>query len=321
MLKLLQRAPAAGHADMLAHAPASFVLGAGDKLSDSSIRIRWFGRQDAPVIITLGGISSGRNVCGPGGWWNDMVGPSAAVDTNQYSALGFDFAPGGDEHVRIAPDDQARLIEIALDELGIDSAHALIGASYGGMVGMALAQRASRRLQRLCVISAAHEPSPLGSAWRGVQRRIVEFAMANGQAEEGLSLARQLAMITYRSAEEFETRFERRLGDERVTDLDQYLVARGDAFLKTMPPKRWLSLSEAIDRTNVTPEQIATPTTLVACPSDQLIPFHQMEELAQRLPRLAAFHRLESIHGHDAFLKEPAQLSTIIRSFLGSAPP
>ena len=249
-----------------------------------------------------------------------MVGPGAAIDLDRYAALGFDFAPGGDEQVRISPDDQARLIEIALDQLGVGRVHALVGASYGGMVGMALAQRAPHLVERLCIISAAHEPAPLASAWRGVQRRIVEFALASGHGDQGLSLARQLAMITYRSGDEFEARFERRLGDQHLSDLDQYLVARGDAFSQSMPAKRWLSLSEAIDRTCVTPEQVHVPTTLVACASDQLVPFSQMEELARRLPVLAGFHCLDSIHGHDAFLKERAQLTRILRGFLQGAP-
>ncbi len=199
------------------------------------------------MVIALGGISSGRILCGAGGWWGDIVGKGAAIDLERYCALGFDFAPGGDQRVRISPDDQARLIEIALGQLGIDRVHALVGASYGGMVGLALAQRAPHLLQRLCVISATHEPAPLASAWRGVQRRIVEFAIAEDKPAEGLSLARQLAMITYRSSAEFEQRFARNLDEGGRSDLDAYLVARGEAYIDVMAPRRWLSLSE-IDR-------------------------------------------------------------------------
>lgn len=273
------------------------------------------------MVIVLGGISATRRLCGPEGWWGEIVGPGAAIDTDKFCALGLDFAPNGDERVRISPADQARLIALALDQLGIERAHALVGASYGGMVGMALAQHAPKRLGRLCVISAAHEPAALGSAWRGVQRRIVEFSQAHGETEGGLALARQLAMITYRSAEEIQARFDRRLGDDHGSELDRYLIARGEAFSAAMPARRWLSLSEAIDRTLVDPAAVSTPTTLVACSSDQLAPLAQMEDLSRRLPRLTAFHVLNSIYGHDAFLKESAQISQLLRHFLDGGPP
>lgn len=270
------------------------------------------------MVIALGGISSGRILCGAGGWWGDIVGKGAAIDLERYCALGFDFAPGGDQRVRISPDDQARLIEIALGQLGIDRVHALVGASYGGMVGLALAQRAPHLLQRLCVISATHEPAPLASAWRGVQRRIVEFAIAEDKPAEGLSLARQLAMITYRSSAEFEQRFARNLDEGGRSDLDAYLVARGEAYIDVMAPRRWLSLSESIDRCRVTPEAVPVPTTLVACTSDQIAPLADMEILAQRLPQCTGLHTLNSIYGHDAFLKEPEQLGPIIAESLES---
>src|SRR5690606_14098766 len=196
--------------------------------------------------------------------------------------------------------------------------HSFIGASYGAMVGLAFAALAPDRLDRLCVISSAHRPSAQGLAWRGVQRRIVEHAAALGQADAGLSLARQLAMITYRSGEEFEARFGVGLGADGRSALDDYLVSRGEAYVGAMAPQRWLSLSESIDRFAVDPEAIAAPTTVIACTSDQLAPLALMRELAERLPRLAAFHLISSIYGHDAFLKEAAQLEPILRSHLKS---
>jgi homoserine O-acetyltransferase len=198
--------------------------------------------------------------------------------------------------------------------------HAFVGSSYGGMVGLALSALAPARLERLCVISAAHQPAPLAHGWRGVQRRIVEYALSHGEPSQGLALARQLAMITYRSADEFAVRFERALDAASSSDLDRYLVSRGAAYADNMPALRWLSLSEAIDRCAVAPEAVKTPTTLIACPTDQLVPINDMRALAERLPRLAAFHELPSLYGHDAFLKEPARLGAILTSFLESDP-
>jgi homoserine O-acetyltransferase/O-succinyltransferase len=313
------RAPADAWEEHLLQPTAPFVLASGETLADAGVRARHYGDAAAPLVIVMGGISATRRLAGEGGWWGDIVAPGGGVDLQRYSALGIDFAPNDDVRVRISPDDQARLVLAALDGLGVTRAHAFIGASYGGAVGLALAARAPERLERLCVISAAAEPAPLGSAWRGVQRRMVEIARQHGAAAEGLSLARQLAMISYRSAEEFAQRFDRRLDERGQSDLDRYLVARGEAFVEAMGAERWLSLSEAIDRTDIDPARVAIPTTLVACASDQLAPLAQMEALSRQLPQLTGFRVIRSLYGHDAFLKEPAQIGRILRRFLDEA--
>jgi len=304
--------------DIFVPIAAGFRLDTGDLLTDTQIRVRLFGKRSAPVVVVAGGISAGRELTGAHGWWKDQVGADAAIDLNQYCALGFDFAPIEDARVRLSPLSQARLIEIALDALGVERIEAWVGASYGGMVGLAFAAQAPQRLSRLCVISAAHRPSPLASAWRGVQRRIVEFAQAQGMAEDGLALARQLAMVTYRSGAEFRERFERGVGEDGRSELDRYLIARGDAYREKMSPQRWLSLSEAIDRCEIDPRSIHIPVTLAASASDQLVPLADIAELADRLPNLTRFETIESIYGHDAFLKESERISEILRQFLGA---
>lgn len=296
--------------------PGDFRLETGARLPDAEVRLRLHGRADGPLVIAAGGISAGRALSGPDGWWRDVVGHRGGIDLDQYQVVGFDFSPVDNHRVAITPADQARLLLIALDGLGVERVHGFVGASYGGMVGLALAALAPDRVERLCVISAAHQPAPLAAGWRGVQRRIVDYAIAHGEPAEGLALARQLAMITYRSADEFGSRFERVLDAAGQSDLDRYLVARGAAYVDHMAPERWLSLSEAIDRCWVTPEAVKTQTALVACPTDQLVPISEMRALAARLPNLAAFHELPSLYGHDAFLKEPERLGAIISAFL-----
>lgn len=315
----LQRArfgPAPEPEDLCVPLPPRFKLESGERLPDDCIRLRRYGRSDVPLVLVMGGISSGRKLAGEGGWWNDMIGEGRAIDLQHHAALGIDFAPGGDDRIQISPADQARLTTYALDFLGIDKLHAVVGASYGGMTALAMGAVAPERVGALCIISAAHRPHSLASAWRGVQRRIVEFATEQGAPNQGLALARQLAMITYRSGEEFEQRFDNVLDAEGIGDVDRYLIARGEAYNATMSPRRWLSLSESIDRAIVRPEDVRAQTTLVACPTDQIAPIALMEELAERLPRCTALHTLPSLYGHDAFLKETERLGGIISNLL-----
>lgn len=316
MCALALRAPAAVEQDFALPIPRDFRLQSGDVLPDTRITLRRFGAPDAPQVVALGGISAGRDVCGAAGWWRDTFVDHGGVDLRRYGVIGFDFAPVADVRVRLAPADQARLIAIALDGLGIRRLHGFIGASYGGMVALAFAALAPARVERLCVISAAHRPAAQALAWRGVQRRIVEFGATQGDAAAGLALARQLAMITYRTPQEFEQRFGAGLDPDGRGAVDRYLESRGEAYTGAMPVNRWLTLSEAIDRAFVDPRMITAATTLVASLDDQLVPEALIRELAERLPSLRARYTLPSLFGHDAFLKEPARLAPILSRFL-----
>jgi len=296
--------------------PRSFRLSSGDALAETHIDVRLQGAPGALVVAVLGGISAGRCVSGADGWWREIAAAAGAIDLNAHIVLGLDFAPLTNQRVRISPADQARLLAVVLDALGIERLHGFVGASYGGMVGLAFAAALPDRLDRLCVISAAQQPSALGAAWRGVQRRIVEFGLSRGEGEQGLALARQLAMTTYRSADEFEQRFGGGLDASGRSAVDAYLEARGEAYPQTMPPQRWLSLSEAIDRHAIDPAAVRTPTTLIASASDQIVPLQAMRDLGARLPALRAFHVIPSIYGHDAFLKETAAITPLLSAAL-----
>jgi homoserine O-acetyltransferase len=314
--ELLASAAARGGEDIVVPLLKPFTLDSGDLLGDDVIRLRRYGAADLTPIVICGGISAGRFVAGESGWWRDVVGEGGAVDLDRYGVLAFDFAPLGDARVRISPHDQARLVLAALDWLGVAKLRAWIGSSYGGIVGLSFAAIAPERIGRLCCISAAHRPAPLAQAWRGVQRRVLEFAAARGEPEEGLALARQLAMITYRSAEEFSQRFAPGLGGDGCSELDRYLIARGAAYSETMAPQRWLSLSEAIDRGEIAPGAIQAPLTLIASATDQLAPLAVLQELAQAAPQCEGLHVIQSLYGHDAFLKEADQLTPLLRAFL-----
>jgi homoserine O-acetyltransferase len=140
--------------------------------------------------------------------------------------------------------------------------------------------------------------------------------LEQGEASQGLALARQLAMITYRTADEFEERFGAGVDESGRGEVDRYLEARGAAYAGVVGPKRWLSLSESIDRAFVDPAQVLTPTTVAACVEDQLVPLQIVKELAERLPKFSGFHAIHSLYGHDAFLKEPKRVASIINACL-----
>jgi homoserine O-acetyltransferase len=311
--------------------PGAFALHFGGELHDVSIAWRMTGNQ-GPVVVALGGISAGRIVTSTTsekGWWAEIVGPGAPLDTHSCQVLGLDFMGGSGQTTgplrgqtdfpSISAFDQAEMLRLLLEELQIATIALIAGASYGGMVALAFAERFPHLVQRIVVISAADRAHPLSTAWRSVQRAFVRYAAKHNDGAEGLRLARALAMATYRSADEFAARF----GGEAVQvngqfqfPVESYLLSRGDAYAASYVPEAFVCLSESIDLHRVQAEKISVPATLVAVREDQLVPLADMQKLHATLQR-SELVEISSLYGHDAFLKEADTLRAVFsRSLL-----
>lgn len=305
-----------------------FALHHGGTLPEVRVAWRMVGPADAPVVVTLGGISAHRvvyDIADPRrGWWHELAGPGKVLPIDRLRVLSFDYLGGsgdttgprgGAAFPSISAHDQAELLRRLLNELGIDRVSTIVGASYGGMVALAFAQRHGDRVERLIVMSAADRTHPMSTAWRSVQRRTVRFAIACGRGKEGLQLARALAMSTYRSAEEFAHRFSaepREVQGRFLFPVEEYLFARGADYAQKYEPDGFLCLSESIDLHRIDAAAIATPITAIAVRQDQLVPLEDMRAMVARMPN-ARLHEISSHYGHDAFLKEAAQLRPFLQ--------
>ena len=305
--------------------PDDFRLQSGERLGQTVLRGRLHGREGAPLVVVAGGISAGRFVhrteTNGLGWWADAVSTGGPIDLRRCQVLAFDYAPDAavqGETVTITTHDQARLLALLLDHMGVETIAAFIGCSYGGMIALAFGELYPRWAEQLIVVSAAHRAHPQATAWRGIQRRIMTLAVEAGRPEDGVALARELAMTTYRTAEEFGDRFDSTapLAAGHAYPVCDYLKSRGRAYRGHTTPSRWMSMSDSLDRHAVTPEAISTPVTLVGFTSDRLVPIDDIRELAARLPTLWRLVEAPSLYGHDAFLKEEALVGDILRAAL-----
>ena len=316
--------------DQILRLPHPFKLHYGDVLPDAQVAYRLAGPDHAPVIAVLGGISAHRVVTGTAGegWWPEIVGPGLGVDTRTYRVLGIDYLGGrgdsstpetGGKFPPLSSYDQADVLCAVVRHLGLKPLHAVVGASYGGMTALCFAERYAELVKHIVVLSAADKSQVLSTAWRSVQRQIVREAIARGDGPAGLKLARALAMATYRSAVEFQLRFgaaPTRNEDRFRFPIEDYLFARGDDYVQKYRAESFLVLSESLDLHQMDATQVHTPATLIAVREDQLVPFNDMQALSARLNGPRQLIEINSIFGHDAFLKEGAALTPIIKSAL-----
>ncbi|HEY4581917.1 MAG TPA: homoserine O-succinyltransferase [Lysobacter sp.] len=292
------------------------------------VRLRYEAAGDArlPTVLVAGGISAHRHLAANAvdatrGWWEAQVGPGRAIDPSSHHVLAFDWlGADGLLDAPIDPADQADAIAALLDRLGVSRLHAFVGASYGAMVGLQFAARHAARVDRVVAISGTHRAHPYSSAWRALQRRAVQLGAIQCDGVDGLVLARQLALLGYRTPEEFDERF----GAPRVVDgrvhvpAEDYLDHAGQDYAARTAVTAFLRLSESIDLQAVAPETITAPVTLVAVQEDRLVPLADAYALAQGLRGETRLRVLRSRYGHDAFLKEPEAIGAILREALAT---
>jgi homoserine O-acetyltransferase len=281
------------------------------------------GPRAAPVIAVLGGISASKHVTSStsdqsAGWWEEVVGPGRAIDTGRFRVLSIDYVAGSGNEA-VSTGDQADALATALDEAGVRNVHALVGASYGGMVALAFGVRYAARVKRLIVISAAHESDPIATALRHLQRRVVELGSAVGRERDGLAIARGIAMTSYLTAQHFEERIvDCDRSDSRVVEdrIGRYLRTRGEQFAEQWTSERYNALSLSLDLHSVRPEEITAPTTVIAVDGDRLVPVEQSRELARRLGGPSQLIEIDSSLGHDAFLGDWSRVAPFINELI-----
>lgn len=281
------------------------------------VAIHWelAGPRSAPLLIVAGGISAHRHVIAneldaDAGWWQ-----AQACVLRRHRVLAIDWLADGDGlDAPIDSADQADAIAAVIEALGLQKARAFIGASYGAMVGLQFAARHAGKLDSLVAISGAHRAHPWASALRSVQRQII----AQGAGDAGVALARQLAMLSYRTQREFAERFvETAVVEEgrAVVPADAYLEACGQRGTSRFDAKSYQRLSESIDLHRIEPEQVRVPLSVIAIDSDLLVPREDLAELAVRAPD-AWLQVIASRYGHDAFLKETTAIAAALNTAL-----
>ena len=317
-------APALVRVDDSAVSSASELLWRSSEPDRSGVRYEIIGPPGAPVVAVLGGISASKHVASSAldpspGWWEEVVGPGKAIDTRQFRVIGIDYVTNGASAAPVTTTDQAEALAAALDQAGVRCLHAVVGASYGGMIALAFGVRFAARAKRLIVISAAHDSDPIATALRHLQRRVVALGSAVGRERDGLAIARGIAMTSYLTTQHFEERIEDcDRNDSRVVEdrIGSYLKTHGEEFAERWTSERYNALSLSLDLHRISPEKITLPTTVIAVSGDRLVPLAQARELARRLGGPSQLIELDSSLGHDAFLGDASRVAPFVNELL-----
>lgn len=310
------------------HQLPQFTLDSGEVLTDVVQAYHLDGELNAErdnLVIVFHALTGSSDAVGD--WWSAIMGEGRPIDTQRYAVLctnllgscyGTTFRrsePSG--RPEITPRDQARLVHALVENLGVRSVALTVGGSLGGMVGLewAACYPEFTRSSVILAAPAAHTAAAIG--WNHIQREAIALG-----SEQGLAVARMVGMMTYRTAAEFQLRF----GRDRAQNgyqVESYLNHQGNKLVRRFAVESYLMLMDAMDAHDVGRGRGGIVEALrpvrgrligVGIPGDIL--YTDADVRAWTDPTGAEYRRIDSIHGHDAFLIEVDQVSAILAEAL-----
>ena len=348
------------------------VMDIGEKLAPVTVAYETYGRlntEGTNVILVCHALTGSAHAAGYSsedpksvGWWDSFIGEGKPLDTTKYFVICSNFLGGcygttgsisinpkthkpyGLSFPQMTVRDMVRVQKALIDFLGVKKIKTVIGGSLGGMQALEWALMYPELVDSIIPIATAARHS----AWSVGLNDIARQAIMNdpdwrggeyydyGQPEKGLSLARQVAMISYRSEQEFEQRFGRErikkngkvktyyYDPENLFQVESYLRYQGKKLVDRFDANTYLYISEAMDLHDITFERgsidevlgsIKAPTLNIGIDSDVLYPVREQKEISRHISN-AVYREISSPYGHDAFLIEFEQMSSIVKEFL-----
>lgn len=227
--------------------------------------------------------------------------------------------------------DIVRLEQKLLDALGINEVELIIGGSMGGMIALEFSLM-DPRIKAACLIAMGKSHSAWAVGISQAQRIAIQadknwnngFYSEDAPPNDGLAAARSMAMITYRSPQNYVEKFGRKWNIQKnIFEVESYLNYQGEKLTQRFDANSYIHLSKAMDSHDVARGRgtaksvlgrIEIPVLIIGIDSDILYPIYEQIELAELIPN-STFREIKSKYGHDAFLIEFEQINNALKSF------
>jgi homoserine O-acetyltransferase len=346
--------------------PHHLDLESGRILAKPTLHYAVYGRLNAArdnAVLVCHALSGSALV---GSWWPEIFAPGAVLSLehdfviciNMLGSCYGSTGPGsvdpetglvyGPDFPLVSIRDNVRAQAQLLDSLGIRRLRLVLGGSIGGMQALEWAIHDPERVERAAIIAVA-PLSAMGLALNHLQRQAIQndpdwdggYYLTQRQPKQGLGLARQIGMLSYKSAELFEERFGRnpnRNGEDPWAqdnqggglvggrfDIGGYLDHQGQRFVDRFDANAYLAILRTMDnwdplRGGRTSEEvfgaIRARLNFVGISSDWLFPAQSVRQFAETIRAAgvnADYREMTSAHGHDAFLAEQVELVRLLQ--------
>jgi len=282
-------------------------------------------------------------------WWSGLVGENALYNFSSHfiicanllgsgygssNALSENPATGTPyfySFPTLSTRDLAQSLEMLRQHLKIEKIHTLIGGSLGGQVALEWAYALGERLQHAIIIASTAKTSPWVIGFNEAQRMAIAADSSWGQehqdaGKKGLEAARAVAMLSYRNPSDINSKQQ-----EKVEKIDGFLAAsylryQGSKLAKRFQAFSYWTLTKAMDSHDLgrgrggvekALKSIQAKVFAVGVNSDLLFLAEEARFLSQAVPS-GSYGEIVSTAGHDAFLIEFTQLTSLIEEFYRS---
>jgi homoserine O-acetyltransferase len=297
------------------------------------------------VIVILHALSTSCLVAGDEynyGWWDGMVGSGLALDTEEYfiiciGNLGSPFGAtspiqfrGEDGNSEAFPNilfrDIVKSQILVLESLGINSVHAIIGPSMGGMIALEWALERPDFAEKLVLLCSTWRAYVGNIANRAIQRTAILSNVTDPRG--GLVVARMHALLSYTSEEKIEKRFSSlEHGDlfSRNLEITNYLRGKSERFAQRYAAECYLVFLDMMDRFDMTSKMKSLPNgdypqlLVLSASSDRLFDLEQQIEMVKELRKTnwdVQHQTVNTINGHDSFIVDISGFGTPMQKFL-----
>jgi homoserine O-acetyltransferase len=344
------------------------ALRAGGRLGPVTVAYETWGTLAADhtnAVLVLHALTGDSHAAGgvePGhpevGFWDALIGSGRAIDTDRFfvvcpnvlggcqgttgpSAIDSDTGrPYGARFPTITIRDQIAVEALLADTLGIARWAAVVGGSMGGQRALEWAVTYPERVPHAVIIACGAAATAEQIGLCSLQIRAIsedpnyrggDYYDADTGPWQGLSLARGIGQISYRTELELAQRFNRgHQNDEHPFaggqyTIESYLEYHGEKLARRFDANTYVVLSSVMNHHDVGRARsgvraalgrITGRVTLAGISSDRLYPLRLQEELADLIPNNTGVHVIDSISGHDAFLTEHETVAKIVAGAL-----
>lgn len=331
-------------------------LDGGSELGDLCLAYEEWGDRRHPAVIVFHALTGDSHVArhtpdDRPGWWDGVVGPGLALDTNRYFVLSANAiggamgstapstpdaggTPYGRKFPRLTLFDMARATRRLVEERGIQGPVVVMGGSMGGMMALAYAALYADDVAAVLAIGAPIQHEPWAIAYHTVGRTAIRQDPAfhdgdyyrHGEVPaKGLAVARMADMISYQHPESMALKFGRRFQTAAQDEfqIESYLRYQGQKLVTRFDANTYLVFTEAMDQFALEPahmdQLVNIPVWMTAISSDMLYPAAEIAAHGERLRQAGVAVTLTCLKGpwgHDTFLVDQEQTGRLITDFL-----